>query len=347
MRGLLKNQKGIALLVVLMVIAILAAVIVEFSYSARVNLHIVANHKDELKTYYIARAGIEASKALLQYDLDKDGRKRVDYIVTGEDADPETETWSQVRLLTTTEFGGVPIGDGILVGGITDESSKININLLAYTYEDGKHKPKENIDLKSDKNSARTIVIKLLDNVLPDDIDVEPVDIANNIIDWIDVDDDDGDAGDDYYQGLIPPYECKDAPINSISELKMVRGINDTVYEKIEKYFTPYGEANVNINTASFEVIQAINDVHEGKLLSEEELDNFRLSPYDPERGHKTSISSPFGVASNYFSIECIGIVNLGKKTEYAKTIKAIVKRNKPSSDEDIPPIEVLSWRVE
>lgn len=342
MREILKSQRGIALIVVLMVIAVLAAVIVEFSYSARVNLNIVANHKDELKAYYIARAGIEGSKVLLDYDKNK----KVDYIVSAEDMDPETETWSQVKLITTTEFGGIPIGDGILVLGITDESSKININLLAYNCDDkGELSPKTDPDPKLASNLARARVIKLLENVLPDDIDAEPGDIANNIIDWID-NNDEGEAEDDYYQGLTPPYECKDAPINSISELKMIKGINDTIYEKIEKYFTPYGE-KVNINTASYEVIQAVDLNDE---LSEEYRQMVMLSPSDPERGDHfskppTKPSKVFGVFSNYFSIRCIGVVNLGKKTEYSTTIKAIVKRNENPSG-DIPPVEVLYWSV-
>ncbi len=337
----IKNQKGIALLIVLMVISILAAVIVEFSYSARVSLNIVGNQKDELKAYYIARAGIEASKAILRYDLKKDGIRRVDYIVSGEEADPEVETWSQVRALTSTEFGGIPIGDGILVGGITDESSKININRLVYD-KNGKALEENN----SNRIAVKNRVIKLLDNVLPDDIDAEPGDIADNIIDWID-DDDGGEAEDDYYQGLTPPYECKDAPINSISELKMVRGINDAIYEAIEKYFTPYGEDKVNINTASAEVIMVLgtnpnNPVDrsavEEWIRAREEDGRYCRSPGRAINGINSNYS---GCASNYFSIECTGIVNLGKETEYSKTIKAIVKRNKK------PPIEVLYWKVE
>jgi general secretion pathway protein K len=339
----IKNQKGIALIVVLMVIAVLAAVIVEFSFSARVSLNIVANHKDELKAYYIARAGIEGSKAILHYDLKKDGGRRADYIVSAEEADPEKEPWSQVKLITTTEFGGIPIGDGILVLGITDESSKININRLVYD-KDGKVLDENSTERKAVENRVK----KLIENVLPDDIDVEPEDIVKYIRDWIDPDDDTGEAEDDYYQGLTPPYECKDAPINSITELKMVRGINDIIYEKIEKYFTPYGEDKVNINTASFEVIQAINDtLGEKEKLTDDVLENVRLSLSDPERVDYLSIKNKnFGVSSNYFSIRCIGVVNLGKETEYSKIIKAIVKRNEKPS-EDIPPIEVLYWSVE
>src|SRR5262249_12987180 len=51
--------------------------------------------------------------------------------------------------------------------------------------------------------------------------------VANAILDWIDADDQlrTNGAEDEYYQTLQPPYHCKNAPLDSLEELLLVRGV--------------------------------------------------------------------------------------------------------------------------
>ena len=53
--------------------------------------------------------------------------------------------------------------------------------------------------------------------------------ISDSILDWISPGENPRLAGakSDYYQSLNPPYYCKDAPMDSLSELLLVRGIRD------------------------------------------------------------------------------------------------------------------------
>jgi hypothetical protein len=77
--------------------------------------------------------------------------------------------------------------------------------------------------------------------------------IVNSIIDWQDRDDlrtgDDG-AESDYYLGLSPPYRAKNARIDSIEELLLVRGVTaDLVYGTpghpgLRDVFTIWGHAD-------------------------------------------------------------------------------------------------------
>jgi hypothetical protein len=77
--------------------------------------------------------------------------------------------------------------------------------------------------------------------------------IVNSIIDWQDRDDlrsgDDG-AESDYYLGLTPPYRAKNAKIDSIEELLLVRGVTaDLVYGGPDRpgfrdVFTVWGHAD-------------------------------------------------------------------------------------------------------
>jgi type II secretory pathway component PulK len=88
--------------------------------------------------------------------------------------------------------------------GATDESSKINLNVM----------------MQLDPSGTRLYnMLMLLPNMTST--------IADCIIDWLDSDNtphDDG-AEDDYYMGLSPPYHCKSGPLESLEELLMVKGV--------------------------------------------------------------------------------------------------------------------------
>ena len=70
--GGIHDQRGVALIMVVSVVAILTAVTVEFTYQERVNLHLAANARDELRAYYLARSSINLSRLLLSF------QKRID-----------------------------------------------------------------------------------------------------------------------------------------------------------------------------------------------------------------------------------------------------------------------------
>src|SRR6266481_420207 len=114
--------------------------------------------------------------------------------------------------------------------------------------------------------------------------------LVGAILDWIDPDDHEHIEGaeNDYYHGLNPPYDCKNGPIDDISELLMIRGITQEMYwgpnatnhpasawqQKLNRYgpsaappsynaglvdiFAPFGTGKLNINTASAAALQII-----------------------------------------------------------------------------------------
>jgi type II secretory pathway component PulK len=77
----------------------------------------------------------------------------------------------------------------------TDESSKLNLN------------------------TATAAMLEWLPNMTPE--------LAAAIIDWRDSNSDPGDGGaeDETYQRFNPPYRCKNAPFESIDELRLVNGM--------------------------------------------------------------------------------------------------------------------------
>jgi type II secretory pathway component PulK len=61
------NNRGIALLIVLLVTALLIALIFEFSYATRISLNSAINFRDSQRAYFLARAGV---KAFIKYKDD-------------------------------------------------------------------------------------------------------------------------------------------------------------------------------------------------------------------------------------------------------------------------------------
>ncbi len=89
--------------------------------------------------------------------------------------------------------------------GLMDESNKLNLNILTFV---------EN----QVAGSGRQLLMAL-PNMTED--------VADAILDWLDSDDDLRDYGCEagYYQGLSPPYFCKNGPLDSLDELLLIRGV--------------------------------------------------------------------------------------------------------------------------
>ncbi|HLW66430.1 MAG TPA: type II secretion system protein GspK [Gemmataceae bacterium] len=92
--------------------------------------------------------------------------------------------------------------------GLIDEASKINPNAVLQIDPTG------------------TVLYNMLMSFAVTDPNMT-ADIADSIIDWIDSDDDPRPNGAEssYYQGLSPPYRAKNAPLESVEELLLVKGV--------------------------------------------------------------------------------------------------------------------------
>ncbi len=66
-------NRGVALILVLTTLAILTAIGVDFSYSARVDLRLAENLRDETRAHFLARSSINLSRLLLHFQKQIDG----------------------------------------------------------------------------------------------------------------------------------------------------------------------------------------------------------------------------------------------------------------------------------
>lgn len=62
-----KRERGIALLMVVLAVAILTAVASEFAYNSRVDLELATNQRDELQAHYLAQSGVGLARLLLKF----------------------------------------------------------------------------------------------------------------------------------------------------------------------------------------------------------------------------------------------------------------------------------------
>ncbi len=106
-RNNIKNEKGIALIITLLVVTLLTALIVEFAYSARVNLSAAANFRDKQKAYYLAKSGVNFIAGMLKDNASKNKADDIDQMLPP-----------------------VTVGDGIVSLKAFDEAAKINIKTI-------------------------------------------------------------------------------------------------------------------------------------------------------------------------------------------------------------------------
>ena len=73
-----RGRRGAALVMVLMIVAILTALTVEFNLATKVDIRILKINEERQKAYYVAKSGVYAGEALLVYDLFEDPDPQLD-----------------------------------------------------------------------------------------------------------------------------------------------------------------------------------------------------------------------------------------------------------------------------
>lgn len=309
---MIKDKKGSILILTLWTLSFLAILAVSLGAGVSAQLGFAKHFQDRLKTYYLAKAGIE--RAIIQ--LEADDEPSYDALI---------EPWANNEKL----FKDAPLGDGyIRVGyiverdtedengkelvtlyGPRDESSRININKI----------PREALET-------------LLQNIGGVE-QIESSNIASAIIDWRDKDIiiSTGGAEDGYYQGLEAPYPCKNGDFEVAEELLLVKGMTPEIYNKISPVITLYGKGKVNVNTAgeltfyglglSLELAERIIQFRRGDdgleateddkfFKAASELKNIgSLFAGEAEQIDKLISLNLFSVTSNVFRINASGVL--------------------------------------
>jgi general secretion pathway protein K len=249
------KQRGMVLVILLWVLAIVSLVTLSFSKSIRVEFNAARNNKDMVAAYYLAKAGMaESAFRLIRRQLAPAPPLTDAILRPPDDLD---------RGLVISEFP-----EGRVTTRIVDESGKISIN---FANDEMLRRLMAAIGI--DKNNADIIV--------------------DSIFDWTDPDTLHRLSGaeDDYYQKLNPPYRAKNGPFDTIEELLLVRGVTQDIFygvkeqnemgQVIEKYglinyLTVYSySSQININAAPLPVLLSVPDLepNAARLIYERRLE--------------------------------------------------------------------------
>lgn len=241
-----KDKRGVVLILVLSMIALFSAMIITFSSDEGLDIELAYNFHDSIQAQYIALAGVEAAKVIL--DQDEPSQDSLD------------DQWAEFPVYAATASGY--LNGAQLTGTITDECSKFDLNSLA---------------IKDSYTELRKQQFQRFFTLQNIDITTEELeDLTLSIIDWLDTDSEVtmGGAEDEYYLSLEPPYHCKNAPMDSIEEILLVKGMKSEYffgtenYDGLKNYVTVGTSGKININTASEMVLKGISEHFNDDVVS-------------------------------------------------------------------------------
>ena len=201
-----KKKCGFAVIVALIAITVLAIMAAGFALSMKVETVLAANSNDDEQMLWLGRAGMEYARWILSQEA----------AIAGQPYDSLNQKWAGGQgdmsesnsVLAGVSLDNVPVGDvGTVSVKIIDHERFINVN------------------------TANTAILQQVLTTMGVDANDLSV-ISDSIQDWVQSGDSARVAGakNDYYQGLSPPYYCKEAPMDDPSELLLVRGVTQAMY---------------------------------------------------------------------------------------------------------------------
>lgn len=277
------SQRGVVLVAALLITAIVVAVITEIVYAVHMEASMTEAFADSQKASILAEGGVDLATLSISETFKDKG-----YIYfTAQEARRK-----------------LPASGGELDIRVEDEQGKFPLNSIVY--QSGEANEEKYAAFKRLLSSLRL-----------------PEGLAASMADWIDANDTPrpgGAEGRDYYGLLKPPYRARNASLDSLDEMLLVKGYTPAVFRKLSPYVTVYGDGLVNINTAPREVIMALSsditvDMAQ-RVIDYREKEPFKdASEIRKVTGFETvgfSLQGGISVTSDYFRIYSRGVAGEG-----------------------------------
>lgn len=224
----MRGERGFALVITLLVTAILIAVVTEFMSDVYVATVARQNYVDGQQASILASSGVTGGEKLLQWDL-----------ATHPAYSSLLDKWAQ-PISIDDEKGNLQVT-------IEEEDGKLDLNTVVGS--NGNPTPFY--------YDACTALLKK---------EGLSADLLDALGDWLDSDDTPrpGGAETTYYSTLTPPYAAKNGRLDTLDELRLVKGFDSKVLAKLRPFATVYTSnpgvfsAPININTAPADLLAVL-----------------------------------------------------------------------------------------
>lgn len=198
------SRSGSALLIVLGVLAVLSLLVAEFGRGLRADLRASGGFYEEAQNDQLARSALAAAKIeLSKASMYADATGNVYFVTSDETYESEIADLAQYRQ-------GMPLGRGMFSYRFVMKPYALDINELG---ADALGRLLE-VSCGMEEGDERSALV-------------------DSILDWMDADSTQREFGaeEEFYQGLVPPRHCRNAPFETVEELLLVNGITpDTLF---------------------------------------------------------------------------------------------------------------------
>jgi general secretion pathway protein K len=260
------GARGSALIVVLWVIALLGMLVSSFAFEARIEARLTSFYRNRTKADYLARSGLAIAELLMSKSQGLAGTEQ-------DEAKAAEDPWytdakrlaEGVEVTIEHDLEEEGVGEGTIRLKITPEPARLNVNSL--TASKG---------ARSDELWEGILEVA----GIPEEMWSELID---SFYDWTDTDDSpraDGAETDDYYANLEPPYLVRNGPLDTVGELRLIKGFTRVIMEGglihegafeddtvrcsgIGDMLTTYGDGKINVNAAPRRVLLALPGIDE------------------------------------------------------------------------------------
>ncbi|WP_417776668.1 type II secretion system minor pseudopilin GspK [Stutzerimonas xanthomarina] len=230
----MKAQRGVALITVLLVVAIVTVICAGMIARQQLSIRGTGNQLQARQAWHFALGGEALAQTLLRRDLQLSGqgtgRPAVDHLL---------EAWALPQPAYDLDEG-----QGQVQVRIEDLAGRFNLNSLVQEQQ---------------PNAAALAQFRRL--LLRLQI-TEPY--AERLVDWIDSDQQpSGEFGaeDNAYLLLDPPYRTAGRRLEDLSELRLLLGMRDEDFQRLAPYVSVLpADTPLNINTASAVVLSSLAD---------------------------------------------------------------------------------------
>ena len=288
-----KKQQGVAIITALLIVTIATTVSITISTRLQLDVRRTSNMIAQDQANFYLLAAEAWSQRILRQDK-KDST-----------IDDLTEDWA-------VELPPLPVAGGSIQGKLTDLHSCININSLL-----------ENGAINTVTESRLTQLFKNLG------LDNNP---TQAIIDWIDNDletTNPNGAEDGYYLNLEKPYRPANTTLQSVSEIRLIKGFEDSQdYQQIKGHlcaFITNDKLAINVNTASAEVLKSLSaemtDNMVKKIIEHRDENPFNdLKEFTSfaKLGTITKDTKNLSISSDYFLLRTQAIIGQANKVMYS-----------------------------